>query len=161
MSINADQLRHDVIRPTLKRIALYSKAAENLLMGTAAQESHLGTYLRQMGGGPAVGIFQMEPATHYDLWHNYLRYKVSLANEIRAIAGVPLDRIPKAEAMVGNLYYATAMARIHYLRRPEALPLADNPVDLGEYWKRYFNTHLGRGTVDEFVHNYNRFVIRQ
>lgn len=159
MSIDADQLRHHVVRPTLKRLGLWSKSAENLLMGTAAQESLLGQYLHQLGGGPAKGIFQMEPATHDDIWANYLRYKPDLAREIRRIAGVLDGKNPPADLMVGNLYYAAAMARVHYLRRPEVLPAADNPVDLGEYWKEHYNTYLGRGTVQEFVHNYRRLVL--
>jgi len=159
MSIDADQLRRHVIRPTLKHLNQYSKAAENLLMGTAAQESHLGTYLLQLDGGPAKGIFQMEPATHDDIWQHYLRYKRILTHSVREIAGVEKGVVPPADLMVTNLAYAAAMARIHYLRVPEALPLADNPVDLGEYWKSHYNTYLGKGTVAEFVENYNRLVL--
>lgn len=68
MSINCEQLRLYVIRPTLEKIELWSEAAENLLLGTTAQESHMGTYIKQVGKGPALGIYQMEPATHKDIW---------------------------------------------------------------------------------------------
>lgn len=47
-----------------------SSSAVNLLLGTAAQESAFGTYLRQIGGGPARGVFQMAPATAKDIWEN-------------------------------------------------------------------------------------------
>jgi hypothetical protein len=84
VSIDANQLRHYVVRPTLRRLGLWSKSAENLLMGTAAQESHLGTYLHQVGGGPAKGIFQMEPATERDLIKNYIRYRPELHKQMMA-----------------------------------------------------------------------------
>ena len=60
--------------------------------------------------------------------------------------------------MIGNLYYAAAMARVHYLRRPEALPPAGDVEALGQYWKNFYNTFLGKGTVEEFVENYHRHV---
>lgn len=158
MGIDAHQLRTLVVAPAIRRIGLYSKAAENLLMGTAAQESHLGTYLHQLGKGPAKGIFQMEPATHADIWVNYLRYKRPLADELRLMAGM---QTPTPETMIGNLYYAAAMARVHYLRVEEPLPKAENPYDLGEYWKEFYNTHQGRGTVEEFVANYRHYVLER
>ena len=74
MAINTKHLRLYIIRPTLQKINLWSEAAENLLLGTAAQESLLGTYLKQNGNGPALGIYQMEPNTHKDIWIHYLNY---------------------------------------------------------------------------------------
>ena len=50
------------------------------------------------------------------------------------------------------------MARIHYLRVPEALPAADDVVGLAAYWKRYYNTELGAGTVEKFVESYQRIL---
>lgn len=58
------QLRN-LIRRVLIGIGGYSEEAENLLMGTAAQESALGEYIRQLGNGPALGIFQMEPRIRF------------------------------------------------------------------------------------------------
>jgi len=63
MSLDAGQLRMYVVRPVLRVMSAWSQPAEDLVMGTAAQESRL-TYLRQLGGGPALGLWQMEPATH-------------------------------------------------------------------------------------------------
>lgn len=153
--IDPAHLRECVIRPALKRIALWSESAEELLMLTAAQESAMGQYLRQIRG-PAVGVFQMEPATHDDIWGNYLAYKPQLAERVLAIRAGWGET--KHEEMAGNLYYAAAMARVHYLRDPNRLPGADNVLGLASYWKRAYNTHLGRGTVDEAVHNYKRYV---
>lgn len=51
MAFNCLQFR-DLITRVLKEVALYSPAAVNLLLGTAAQESGFGTYLRQVRDRP-------------------------------------------------------------------------------------------------------------
>ena len=50
-----------VIRPALKKLRLWSPSAEELVFGTAIVESGL-TYLKQHGDGPALGLWQVEPA---------------------------------------------------------------------------------------------------
>lgn len=45
-----------------------------LLLLTCAAESAMGKYIMQVGG-PARGIFQMEPNTEKDIWENWLKYK--------------------------------------------------------------------------------------
>ena len=162
--INAKQLQLNVIRPALKRLDLHSEVAELLVLGTAAQESAMGTYIKQLGRGPAVGIFQMEPATHDDIWDNYLRYKGSLSMKVRELippcSVTQRDGITAASAtlMTSDMMYAAAMCRIHYLRVPSRLPETAAPEALAQYWKKYYNTPLGRGTEHEFVKNYARYI---
>jgi len=152
--IDIEQFRTLIVRPTLIDMGLHSEAAENLLIGTAVQESTL-TYLKQIGGGPALGVYQMEPATHDDIWANYLAYRDDLADTVRELSWGE----PTAERMVWDLRYATAMARIHYKRVPEALPPANAISSLGAYWKDHYNTTLGAGTAQEFIENYQRHVM--
>lgn len=152
MSINAKQLKLFVIVPTLAKLGLYSDSAVNLLMGTCAQESQLGTYLKQING-PALGIFQTEPATHDDIWDNYLKYKPDLAAKVLEI------NARETNSLITDLSYAAAIARIHYLRAPALLPKPDDIEGLARYWKRYYNTNKGKGTVEEFINNYKRYVI--
>lgn len=157
---NSNQLRLEVIRPTLKQLEVaagipYSQAAENLLMGTAAQESGLGTYLAQLGGGPARGIFQMEPATLEDCYTNFLDYRAQMKSGVDSFLAAWPD---KATQLVSNNAYAAAMCRVRYLRAPGNLPPADDIQALGEYWKQHYNTPQGAGTVDEFVTHYQLYV---
>ena len=154
--IDHKQLREYVIRPVLHHLGLYSEAAEELLVLTAAVESQGGQYLHQLGKGPAVGIYQMEPATHDDLWQNYLRYKTELSDKITDLASELFGQ--HANEMAGNLYYATAMARIHYLRKPGAIPNKSDVRGLAGYWKSHYNTHLGAGTVEKAVQAYFRYT---
>jgi len=50
------------------------------------------------------------------------------------------------------------MCRVHYLRRAEPLPKADDVHGMAAYWKRYYNTVHGKGTQQEFVENYERYI---
>ena len=155
MGIDKDQLRTYVVRPCLGHLGLWSEAAENLLMGTAAQESHMGTYLHQIKG-PALGIYQCEPATHQDIHENFLNYKAELSKKVINLLSAN-DQSP-VDQLSWNLWYATAICRVHYLRAKGSLPEAGDVAGMAAYWKNHYNTSLGRGTPKEFVANYKRLV---
>jgi hypothetical protein len=145
-----------VITPVLKALDLDSIAARQLLLGTALQESNL-QYLHQLGTGPAVGVFQMEPRTHDDIWENYLSYKPDLAKKVRGLGPrhSTAEMSPvAADEMHGNMYYAAAMCRAHYLRVPAALPAPGDLDGQAAYWKEHYNTFLGAGTEEEYIENY-------
>jgi len=150
--MNPHQFREYVVKPALDSIEFHSLAAEALIMGTGAQESKL-NYVKQLGTGPAMGLFQMEPATHEDIWANYLQHRPDLAASIRRAIEFN-GGIPQPTRLMWDLRYATIMCRIHYLRVPEALPAADDIWQQAYYWKRYYNTERGAGTEQEFVDNY-------
>ncbi|MEW6655153.1 MAG: hypothetical protein AB1394_17025 [Bacteroidota bacterium] len=153
--IDVIQLKNNVIVPVLEKLELYSESAVNLLLGTCAQESKLGTYLVQIKG-PALGFYQMEPATYADLWTNYLDNRPYMRKKILEICGY-CDK-PSPERMIDDLRLSTIMSRIHYLRVPKPLPAANDIEGLGLYWKIYYNTKNGKGTVPEFVRNYREYV---
>ena len=145
------QLRK-LIKETLLEIQLYSPESVNLILGTIAQESHLGIYIEQIQG-PALGICQMEPATHDDIWDNYLNFKKELFNKIVLLT----TQGPNADEMRWNLKYAIAMCRVHYLRVPSPIPFALSGQ--AHYWKDHYNTYKGAGTVKQYISNFKRFVI--
>ncbi len=161
--IDITDFRTLVVRPTLQYLGAYSAAAEELLIGTALVESRL-TYLQQWDAGPALGLYQVEPATHRDIYANYLVYRAPLRQRVVTLASgqepIAIEangktiRVPPVEELITNLAYATAIARLCYLRRKEPLPAADDLVALGDYWKRYYNSARGAGTVEKFVEIY-------
>lgn len=151
----AGNLKKYIIIPTLDYMRMNSNSAVNLLLGTAAQESRLGKYLHQING-PALGIYQCEPNTLDDIFNKYLRHRKELLRKVLRLSIPGLTRSKNAE---GNLYYATAIARIHYSRVPEKIPDADDIEGLANYWKKYYNTKAGRGTAAQFVKNYKRYVL--
>lgn len=132
-----------LIEDTLKEHKLYSPAAVQLLLGTAAQESDFGTYLRQIRG-PALGVFQMEPATFRWMVEKYgAKYGFTHRS---------------AWDLVWDLKFAILLARLRYLAVPGRLPEAGDIQGLAAYWKKYYNTDLGRGTREMFIKNYVRHV---
>lgn len=145
--------RNVVVRPALESLGLQSYAAEMLVLGTAAQESQF-KYLEQLSGGPGIGLYQMEEATHEDIWDNFLKYRRDLAPKAAHWATAAR---PDAGEMAWNLRYATAMTRLHYFRVDEHLPVVTS-FDLASYWKRYYNTWRGAGRIAQFIEQYERFV---
>jgi hypothetical protein len=145
--IDARQLLTLIIRPTLIHIGMHSVAAEQLVLGTALVESGA-RHLQQVGGGPALGLWQMEPATCLDLEENYIRHRRDLDLLVEGLR-TSTALTDGAFELVGNLYYGAAMCRIHYRRVPSALPYAGDISGQARYWKAHYNTALGRGTVEK------------
>ncbi|MGE0652904.1 MAG: hypothetical protein AB7P12_14330 [Alphaproteobacteria bacterium] len=150
--LNVGQFRLLVVRPVLTHLALWSTAAENLLLGTALQESGL-RFLRQRSNGPARGIYQIDPAIHDEVHAGFLAGRPALETKVTALLAPSPSR---AEQLVTNLAYATAMARVIYLRCPEPLPADGDVAGLGRYWKRHF--HGDTGSVPAFVLHYREFI---
>ena len=150
--IKIEHFLDEVVIPTLKELDMYSEEACLLVVGTAIQESRL-HYLKQIPSGIAKGICQMEEATHDDIWDNFLKYKPEIKERLLGLTNQSMDLV---DQLKGNLYYAVAMCRIHYYRVSEALP--NDLEGMARYWKKYYNTELGKGTVEEFIHNYKQAV---
>lgn len=150
MSLNVAQLRDLVVRPALRDIGLHSQAAEDLVMGTGAQESRL-EYIKQIRG-PALGLFQVEPATYFDYWDNFIDRRPELRDAI--FESLDVTYRPPVERVVHDLRFAAMMCRIHYRRIRAPLPPEGDVEAMAAYWKRYYNTVHGRGTEEEFVRNY-------
>lgn len=156
MGLHAEQLRINVIEPVCRHLGLYSPGATALLLGVVAQESAMGTYLRQLGG-PALGICQMEPDTFNDIYKNFLHYRPSLRAKLAELVS-PLWGATPPE-MVANLAYSVAMARVHFFRVPLALPDDRDVEAMARYWKQWYNTPEGAGAVEEFTASFHRWVL--
>lgn len=151
MSFQPYQLR-ELIREVLEMMGEKPENMDNaveLLMLTAAAESQLGSYIEQVGG-PALGIFQMEPATERDIYENYLKYR----DDEKAF--VKRFKLPVYSALnlKANLIYQIIMARIHYKRDSKPIPSKDNTTNLAKYYKRVWNTHRGAATISGAVAAY-------
>jgi len=159
--MNAQQLHDYIIKPTLQYMGgnYYSKESAFLLLCTAAIESNCGQYIKQING-PALGVWQMEPATHDDIFANCdvmqdidgdmskLKYEIfSLAPTYNAdedLEAVHSDLIDSPK-------YACAMARLKYSMDQNPLPKLTGVGQVDsrnfyDYYKRVFNTELGAST---------------
>ena len=102
--------------------------------------------LVQMGGGPAVSFFQLEPATIQDIFNNYVEYRQPL---LEVLIEIGLDPMNLEFCVKTNIAIAICMCRFHYRRVPSAIPKTKEQRAI--YWKEYYNTNLGKGTIDHFL----------
>jgi hypothetical protein len=147
-------LKNDIIIPVLSLLNMNSESAVNLLLGTCAQESILGTYNHQING-PALGIFQIEPTTYKLVLKWISNNKPNLVDIVGSLKDAKLSGLDNLQF---NNKYSTAIARCLYASIPVKLPPSNDVESLGKYWKDYYNRG-GRGTVEEFVKNFNILVL--
>lgn len=142
---------NQIIKPVLEPLKLINKPSViPLLLGTCAVETNYGKYNRQILG-PALSIYQIEPFTFYDIKDRRVSYFFK--------AGFNTIKL-KAEDMLDDLKLATLVCRLKYLDAPKPLPAnADDIDEIGAYWKQFYNTSKGKGSVDEFVTKYNKYIL--
>jgi hypothetical protein len=145
-----------LVSDTLKKLdpeIPYSLDAENLVLGTGAHESCGWKYRKQLGNGPALGLFQMEPFTFNDICKHYLKYHPQITEKIKQICHVT---VLNSIDLITNDKLAICMCRVAYYRQKEAIP--KNIEGYAKLWKLRYNTPLGKGTEEEFIKNYNSYV---
>jgi hypothetical protein len=157
MGICAAELRQWVIKPTLKRLGVYSKAAENLLLATAAQESGLGSHLKP-AGQRALGIYQIHSLAHRHIWDDHLALHSEMASLVRGLASQhDFLSQPHAE-LATNLSYATAIAWFMYARHDNfSLPKSNDITALAALWKRFYHPK-SKTSITDFSENFSRYL---
>ena len=159
MSFNCQQLKKVIIEPSLLAIGLFSDSAVNLLLGTCAVESQLGTYLIQEGIGfkGAVGIFQMQEPTFNDIWQRKVNNNLVLIARISLFLGYV--KKPAFARLASDLSLAAIMARLFYANVSEPLPKANDIPGMAIYYKKYWNTAMGKATEQDFIDAYKKYII--
>lgn len=124
------------------------QAVEILLM-TCAHESLFGKYMHQIGG-PALGLFGIEPATHDSIFANYFhkRYPEFKQKPHAVLEGTD----------TGDLKYQVIVARGIYADKTEPLPAANDVQGMAEYYKLHWNTPMGKASIPVVIRNYHHFV---
>lgn len=153
--LDINQFRKLIIVPALTKLDMYSKNAEELLVFTCATESKGGTYIKQIHG-PALGVFQMEPATYNDIWERFIKRQSGLMTKIAL--RFMISAVPDAERMIYDMQFAAMMARVFYRRFKEPIPNATDTNAIWEYYKKYWNTELGAATKKESIDAYKKFA---
>ncbi len=155
--------------------------AARLLFGTAAQESNL-IYRRQLcfandttlRGG--FSLWQLEPdsvlagirqmATNADC-------KVAAVTFLRTISPICVGALDVPSTITPLGYdrrvvsichlmmtylgdpLGVLFSRLHYLRMPGSIP--DELTGQAFYWKKFYNTSAGKGTVEQYLKNWRQY----
>ena len=138
-----------IIDWTLKYLNMHSDDAYALVYRTGMAETKY-NHLKQMGDGPALGFFQCEPNTMKDIMENYVSYRDGLKQKIYYLGYN--DDNPEMSLM-SNVALQVAFCRIKYRRDRLPIPNKDKIEEQAKYWKRVYNTRLGKGTVEHFLSN--------
>ena len=143
----------DAIIPALDALGMGGRAAQELVLGTGIQESRL--IYRKQNGGPALGLWQMEPFTFNDIWNGYILKHRDIFLAMQKILN---GASPNPLVLTHNDQFAAAMCRMLYRRIHEDIPDAGDLEAQAAYWKKYYNTPLGRGKEHEYIANWHAYV---
>mgnify|MGYP003631793168 CR=1 FL=1 len=142
------QLTDLVIIPTIKEIPHgYSEEAVLAAQMIIAHESSGGEYIKQLGG-PALGVTQMEPDTHDDvwkhgdsIWDNAVTLGIINENKYSSRAH------PNAKRLIYDMRYCIFMLRQKLFMAPSALP--SDPSEMAAYLKLNWNGG-GKATATKY-----------
>lgn len=157
-TVKKEQLAQ-TIEAVHERLSIIPKGSADhvaLLMETSAVESNRGYIVRQKGG-PARGIFQMEPATE------------------RCTLGWLKDNFPKVHGEVMAFYdksrspewnrthnvpYNVAMSTVYYWRRmgDGLTDRIGTLEDRAKVWKTHYNTYLGKGSIAGYIKKAGKYL---
>ncbi len=127
-----------VIKPSLDYLdpdIPYSDDAVALLLLTALAESNLNN-LTQIGGGPALGLLQMEPETETSLWNNHLRRHPELAAKVENLM---IKHLRRDINLAGNMHYQIAIAREKYWQNSRPLPKLAEIEKMSSFYVDIYN----------------------
>ena len=136
-----------IIDWTLKKMDMYSKEASAMIYATGMAETRY-KHLSQMGDGPAIGFFQLEPETMKDIMKNYVAYRKPILDSLKSLGYAEDDSEYRVKS---NIALQVAFCRLKYKRDPFPLPKHWDMEGQAEYWKRVYNTELGKGTIEHFL----------
>jgi hypothetical protein len=149
------QLTSLVIAPTLQEIPKgYSPEAVMAIQMIIAHESMCGKYIAQKKG-PALGIIQMEPFTHAQVW----KYGDSIQKNAELLKivtpGLGVTNIPPPTRLIYDLRYNVFMARQKLFMVPAALP--QTPWEMSAYLKKHWNGD-GKASKSRYYADFNDWV---
>jgi hypothetical protein len=119
MDITTQELREQIIHPTLEYLDKSGLGAENVLVAIVAQRQKLSSLQQQNSKG--LGPFDIDSNTHQTVWDKYLAFHPDLASRIRGLASQRAFLEDPHSELATNLCYATAIAWVVYILRPQEI----------------------------------------
>lgn len=114
MKLDPEELRQQIIQPTLEYLGCYNQNVEDLLLKVAI------CHQNNIASDPIekTGVFPIDAETHQRVWDNYLAFDPDLASKIRGLASQHAFLQHPHQELYTNLSYATAIAWAVYLKFP-------------------------------------------
>jgi len=119
VDITTQELREQIIHPTLKYLGKSGLGAENVLVAIVSQKQKLVSSKQYPSKG--LGPFGIDSSTHQTVWDKYLAFHPHLASRIRGLASQRAFLIDPHSELATNLCYATAIAWVIYILRPSEI----------------------------------------
>lgn len=138
----------EIVEETLYTLDMYSDDALTLIMRTGWAESGYRTMKGATSGNPALGFWQVEPVTAKDTLDNYVKFRPQIK---KALVSLGLNESNLEFCLLSNIALQVAFCRLKYRRDSKPIPSWDDMEGQAKYWKRVYNTELGRGTVEHFL----------
>jgi receptor-type tyrosine-protein phosphatase Q len=140
-----------VVNKAVKKVEATLGGTNELLERTAFVESMHGKHPNTYRDGYHGGIWQVDEIGFKDTQdvrsHPGLTAKFA---KIERDFGIDWSKV-KYEDLRKPLYSAIA-ARLKYSNVESAIPPSNQLYKQAEYWKKYYNTQSGKGTVKKFVY---------
>ena len=140
----------EIAEHALYRLDCYSDDGLALVVRTGMAESGYRALRGYGEGNPAIGFWQIEPATMYDMMRNYLSYRPKYKEVLEGM-GMEFKGDDIEISVMANMGVQAGLCRLHYRRDSKPIPSWDDLEAQGQYWKRVYNTVKGRGTVKHFM----------
>jgi hypothetical protein len=146
-----------IIKETLGEMGekYYSHEAMMLIYNTGLVESKY-KYLTQKGGSNiARGFFQCEPWVAVSVCKDYLQYRETLMKKVAEVCYLDWKYFIQPtkgdwkKIMTTNILAQIVFCRLHYWRVPKKLP--ETLTQQAKYWKKWYNTEKGAGTIEHFI----------
>ena len=140
----------EIAEYSLYKLDCYSDDALALVVRTGMAESGYRALKGYGDGNPAIGFWQIEPATMYDMIRNYLKYRKKYREAVQDL-GMRVKGDDIEVSVMSNMAVQAALCRLHYRRDSKPIPSWDSLESQGKYWKRVYNTIEGKGTINHFI----------
>ncbi len=126
-----------------------TEATRQLMIGTIAQETKLGTFRDPSPYKHGAGLCQIDPGIPFeDIQDRGSKY----IEKVKRIYGIDIERATHRELELSPLL-SVIMARVKYKLVPKSIPT--NFDGQWEYYKKYYNSYAGKATKEEYTENYN------
>jgi hypothetical protein len=120
--------------------------ADELLTETAKAETRLGLMKDKTILNVGVGLMQFDKIGFEDTKQRSMKYKDKILDKLKVdISKVELNHLAY------NPFLSILFARLKYKLIPEEIPTTLE--GRAKYWKRYYNTNAGAGTILHYLKN--------